>query len=1244
MTAREIKNLKDISPDQMVRVIVELSADSIAETATKSNRKVKELGTGRIAELEASIKAGQKNIKAKLNGKVKMSDSVSGKKAAGKSLRTAINGFSTYMRLGDIETARSTEGVARVIIANEYERPEMDTSVKQIDAPKAWATYGMQGEGSVIAVIDSGIDPTHKDLVLDEATKPDLTESEVKDLKLPGKYFTEKVPYGYNYYDLNQGILDRSSDGHHGMHVAGTAAANGEIKGVAPEAQLLAMKVFSEDVLYATTFSDIYLEAIDDAVKLGADAINMSLGSPAGFYVMESMEDIAINNARANGVTVTISAGNERNTMDGSAKFKDFLAVADTNQAKNPDNGVVGSPSVNTGSLSVASFENTHLKANKIGYVIDGTEKVAMMLPAVGSPAPWDVFESPVEAVYVGLGKPEDYNGKDLKGKAALIERGELDFTVKLSNAVTAGAAGVVVFNHQAGGEEMISMAGGEGAAVPYVFIGHSAGKAMADAYLAAKPVTVSFTEGAASFTNSKGGLLSDFSSWGSTPDLKLKPEISAPGGMIYSTQNGDSYGTMSGTSMAAPHVAGGAALMAQRLREDKLFSGITSLQAKSDLTKALLMNTALPQKDKNGLYYDTRQQGAGMMNLANALETSVTVLSSVSGEPKIELKDFSNSNFKVELTLRNYSGTPKVFKPQTILLTDDYLSDGKGHYVAAERTQSVRHSTSAPSRVVVPANGTATVKFTVNFSGGIGSNPASSLTKNQYLGGFIRLLSQDQANPDLTVPVLGFYGDWDAPDVIDEWWWNLEDEDPKNDPEFAVTSPVNLTAAGGLNFLDGRRGIWLNPDSKSPYKSYYGTSTLGLLATMLRNAEEMTFRVTDAKGSTLRTIGESLFTRKIFRMSDGAAPYRFFSQGLWDGTVAGRTFKEGETVYYQIEAKRTLDSKADVYRFPVRFDNLSPVISYAFYDAKARTLELEISDAGSGVGGVTVYTRDLQKSVDAPYKGSPHMVIDLSKLDPQNLSEIIIEPYDNILNQTFLLAQINKAGETPQETPEEPSGESEEVPAEEPQAEVREDDAYGKPQIALFTPDLLLTYQGQVPFQGYVYGWDNIARATVTLDGEEKDLELTRREKFSAKDASGAELFFGTVWTFDQTLELTDNYYEMPITLYNEEGESFSIVRRFWVDTTAPVIETSFEVQSANKAEITLKASDNLYYLELYLADSLISTTTLEDKGLDQKNISVTETIPVKLEKGDNVFTFYAVDSAGNKTMQVLTIPGKKK
>src|SRR5699024_10336548 len=185
-----------------------------------------------------------------------------------------------------------------------------------------------------------------------------------------------------------------------GMHVAGTVGANGDednggIMGIAPEAQLYALKVFGNDPEMGSTYGDIYIKSIDDAIKLGVDALNMSLGSTAGFVDENSAEQQAIARAVDNGVLMSISAGN-------SALFGDGFYYP---LASNPDYGVSGSPGVSYDSMQVASFENSHMEVEALEYSVGDETGTAPFLSA-GDTHPSDYVETSFELVEAGIGLP----------------------------------------------------------------------------------------------------------------------------------------------------------------------------------------------------------------------------------------------------------------------------------------------------------------------------------------------------------------------------------------------------------------------------------------------------------------------------------------------------------------------------------------------------------------------------------------------------------------------------------------------------------------------------------------------------------------------------------------------------------------------------------------------------------------------------------------------------------------------
>ncbi len=963
---------KDVEEERQVRVVIELDGQPLIEEATRQGVRVDELDEALILSITNQILSQQLNVKQNLEAQgIEFATSIEEDHlAADDSFTVTVNAFVTYVKASDIEKIKAAPGVRGVYEAVEYERPQVEvdmlTSNDMIKQPEA-QDLGYKGEGQVIAVIDSGTDPSHPDLQnLSPETQPALTEDMVESLDVPGEYVNEKVPYAYNYYDLNGNYIDIAESGHHGQHVAGTVGANGLLQGVAPESQILGMKVFSDDIQYATTFSDVYLRAIEDAILLGADVINMSLGSPAGFYTPGSIEDIAVTNALNNGVIVAISAGNENQIMEGSELFANYLAYPyPLPHAKNPDIGLVGSPSINEGSISVSSVDNAYVLADKMVYTVDGQDYATAMQLAAGAPDPATTLPGPQEIIHVGEGSASpgalaDWEGLDVTGKVALVQRGNT-FTDTIAHAQNFGAVGLIIYNHADGGEELVNMAGGDIATIPFLFIGHQAGTQLANAVDA----TVTFTDEQIQSENPTGWRMSDFSSWGTGPNLEMKPELTAPGGQIYSLQNDGQYGSMSGTSMAAPHVAGGAALVQQRIKLDEIFTQLgLSDRERADLTKALLMNTADLLFDEYGYPYFVRQQGAGLMDLEGALTTEVVVVESHSKTPKVELGNVLSKQATFSLDFVNLSNETKYYRVDSVFLKDLVANAGvdlnllSADYLNAELI-GPRFIEVAPNSKANPAR----YVYTLDFS-------KDTIAWNNFVEGFLQfhpvIMNAEgefvaaSGGAALQMPVLGFYGNFDEPKVIDEFVQNLANEDPATHPTFTLTTPVQYDAHTGNLYFRGPNDItYMNPGSEAFETTM--TQTFGFMATMLRNARQVNFRILDENFNTLQELDSYYNQRKITYMSRGQMPFTFFQNALWDGMIGDRPLADNEVVYYEVEFLRTESSTPEVYRFKIVGDNTAPTLENVevIEDGEQVYLSFSSTDTGSGGDAFAIYRLD---------------------------------------------------------------------------------------------------------------------------------------------------------------------------------------------------------------------------------------------------------------------------------------------
>ena len=644
---------------------------------------------------------------------------------------TAVaNAISAVVPYGSMEEIATLPGVEQVCPVPVYETCQTELSPMTITTGDMVGSYGTwengyTGAGMRIAVIDTGLDLDHPsfdpaayDYALgQEQGSWDLLDQEEIAQVLPrltiaqdgltaaDLYRNTKVAFGYNYVDGDLDIThDHDSAGDHGTHVSGIATANRYVPkdggfasaaetvlacGVAPEAQLLVMKVFGKN---GGAYADDYMAAIQDAISLGCDAINLSLGSNSPGFVDPAGSGVAYAERLFQSLTqtdtvVTISAGNAYSAGFQSATGTDLHRTSD------PDVDTVGSPGSYENALTVASVTNSGLTGPylSMGQINASSTAVGSAPSGLESWESLDADGEGTEYPFVFLGDPtsdtdtrkyamsqSDFNGLDVTGKIVLVSRGTNAFSEKHSFAAQAGARAVIVYNNTSGTVNMdLSASTGT---IPCVFLTQkdmqrilAASEQGADGSWGG---VMTLHSAPAVLENAEDGYrMSDFSSWGVPGDLSLKPEITAPGGNIYSTLDGGAYGAMSGTSMAAPAMAGLSALVLQYI-DDQNLTERTGLSARA-LAQALLMSTAKPLTEESGLPYSPRKQGAGLANAQKATTAQSYLLTGAAsgndGKVKVELGDDPDrtGSYQFTFTVYNLSQEPKTYAFGSDVLTE---------------------------------------------------------------------------------------------------------------------------------------------------------------------------------------------------------------------------------------------------------------------------------------------------------------------------------------------------------------------------------------------------------------------------------------------------------------------------------------------------------------------------------------------------------------------------------------------
>ena len=719
----------DYAADDIVRVSIVLKDASTIEKFGSAK-----LSSSAVA-YRNSLKSEQKSITQRINAKLDGSLDVVW------NLTLAANIISANVRYDQIEKIESVRGVESVLIENRYEPmvvdqaetndPNMATSSAQIGSGTAWAA-GYTGVGSKIAIIDTGLDTEQQSfsaagyeysltqnlkdgetLAEYEArvgilTKDGLTEDVLKSLNVKVSadkvYLNSKIPFAYNYIDKNYTVNHMSDQqGEHGSHVAGIAAANAyiqqddgtfasalesvKVQGVAPDAQLVVMKVFGAG---GGAYDSDYMAAIEDAIVLGCDSVNLSLGSGnPGFSRVDKDYAEIMDNIAKSGTVVSMSAGNSGYWAENSQTK--YLYADDVSMQAD------GSPGSFTNSLAVASVNNDGFTGS---YFTVGGRLVGYTETSYKNAA-FATLKGEQEYVILPAsvaGNASDFEGIDVTGKVVFVQRGSIAFTDKAANAVNAGAIATVVYNNASGTINMDLSSYTKTA--PCVSITEADGLAIWEA--SAKSEDGKYATGTMTVADGVGSVdygsdyytMSDFSSWGVPGSLELKPEITAPGGSIYSVNGAhkgdgahtshDAYETMSGTSMASPQVAGMAAVVAQYIRENGLAAktGLTVRQ----LTNSLLMSTAEPViEEATGLPYSVLNQGAGLANVGSAVTADSYVLvkdnlsgTASDGKVKAEFGDDPERTgaYSFGFSLNNLTDAAENYTFSAELFTQDIFED----------------------------------------------------------------------------------------------------------------------------------------------------------------------------------------------------------------------------------------------------------------------------------------------------------------------------------------------------------------------------------------------------------------------------------------------------------------------------------------------------------------------------------------------------------------------------------------
>jgi minor extracellular serine protease Vpr len=513
-----------------------------------------------------------------------------------------VSGFSLNCTDEQIKEIAELPDVEGVYFTRLY-FPQLYDAVVSTRAVEAWEMQDssknkITGKDVLVGVIDTGISYDHPAFSGD-GFAPD-----------------KKICVGYDFANLDDDPNpEKGHVGWHGTHCAGIVGATGlagvssgkaQPKGIAPDCKLGAYKVFGTS---RGARSDRIIAAIERAYADGCKVISLSLGS--SYVWSDEPTCILIDKLVAKGLVVVAAAGNEGDVDRKELPYqiispggaKDAICVGAVDDSPRP----------------VMLSGNNYFVMNYIYYSKE--------------------VDSPITGQIVDCGQAskDDLNDLNLKGKIALVKRGDTAFSDKAKAVEAKGALACVIYNNESGG--FGGYLADQNIGIPVLSASDTDGQAMQE--IAKQGTTVTLE------TMSKLGLMAGFSSRGPTNDFRLKPDVSAPGVQVLSSVGVNSYVRMSGTSMATPAVAGACALVLQAHPEWNAYD-----------VRSAIINYAEPQIDSKGNFHEVLAQGTGRIDIIKSINapaifnpTSIDLGYSTGDQTvNVAIKNITKQSLKIDI------------------------------------------------------------------------------------------------------------------------------------------------------------------------------------------------------------------------------------------------------------------------------------------------------------------------------------------------------------------------------------------------------------------------------------------------------------------------------------------------------------------------------------------------------------------------------------------------------------------